>query len=600
MEITAPPRGEVLTSAAQRRLGLSTATVAAVAATAVAALMGVTGAAEQPALVAALRGLMVGVPLGVGLYAWRRHPDERFGLLLTATGAVCLITTLAESDDALSYTIGRWAGWYVVVMVAALVLAFPTGRLSGRTDRLLAGTMAAVVAVTNLPRLVLDTHFITPSPYTSCVENCPHNVFSLVNQSTEPAFVDAFLVPLSRGAVALVMAAIVVRVAVRTAGASYLMRRIYLPVLVLSAVHTAMLALIFAGWEREAASWLIALSIPGLSLAVLAGLLRWSLFEARALECVGRSLGRTPDPATLRDVLAQAFDDPELRVAFLAPDRPDGWADADGWPIAVPCPGDGRCMTDVRDGGAVVAALVHDEALRSEPKLLAAGAAMAGAVLAHGRLVSESGAALREVHRSRARMTRSIEGERRRIERALHDGAQQRLVALRIELPLAADLVRRDPERGIERLHRLQDAVEDALEDVRAVAHGVYPPLLADRGVAEALRALVARASVPVELTVGDLGRHAPAVETAVYLCVLDALANLDEHVPAPAHAVVDVQATPDALRFVVRAEAANGAPVHPAATLERMRDRLEAVGGDLMLTARRPGTVLRGQVPVS
>src|SRR5215211_6332376 len=121
METAVPPGGEVLTGATQRRLGLPTATAAAVAATVVAAAMGATGAAEQPALVAALRALMVGAPLGVGLYAWRRHPDERFGLLLTATGAVCLVTTLAESDDALSYTIGRWAGWYVVVMVAALV-----------------------------------------------------------------------------------------------------------------------------------------------------------------------------------------------------------------------------------------------------------------------------------------------------------------------------------------------------------------------------------------------------------------------------------------------------------------------------------------------
>ena len=181
-----------------------------------------------------------------------------------------------------------------------------------------------------------------------------------------------------------------------------------------------------------------------------------------------RADARVPGHAvTLRRVLAQAFGDPTLEIAFA---HDDGWADADGRSLTDL--GD-RAVREVRDEGALVAAIVHDAALDVSDELADAGVAMARVVLENERL-----------RQSRARLTAGAERERRRIERDLHDGAQQRLVALRIELELAEELVRRDPARGADRLRELEQEVDDALEELRTLAHGVYPPLLADRGLA--------------------------------------------------------------------------------------------------------------------
>jgi signal transduction histidine kinase len=599
--------GQLASPLVLRRAGLPVAIAATGAATVLAAVMGANAATADVALVAIARALMVGVPLGVGLYAWQHHHGDRFGALLMLTGAACLLTTLAESRDDLQYTVGRSAGWLMAVLLAYLILAYPSGRLSGRTDRRLVAAMAAVVGVFFVPRLALDPHLQTPNPFTSCVEGCPQNAFFLLGQ--EPWVVHSLVAPAGLLLTALVMAAVAVRILQRTASATRLARRMYLPLVVVSAAHATLVAMLAASRTLGApdeplqvVAWLIALSIPGIALAFLIGLVRWRLFVARALERIAASLDATPDTPTLRAVLADAFDDPAIEIAFQPPGG-GGWIDHAGRPLASPAAGQGRCLTPVRDGGARVAAIVHDEALRAEPDLLAAGTAITASVLAHSRLVAESGTVLREVQRSRARLTSGIERERRRIERELHDGANQRLVALRIALPLTADLVREDPLRGIARLRDLQDEVEDALEEVRSVAHGVYPPLLVDHGIVEALRVRAGRSPVAVELRAGGIGRQPPEIECAVYFCVLEALGNIEDHGDTVGRAIVHLDRGGAALRFVVRDEARNGGgvPVHSAESLESMRDRLTVVGGELLAgTDRRSGSVLRGRVPLA
>ncbi|HEX7289831.1 MAG TPA: histidine kinase [Conexibacter sp.] len=221
--------------------------------------------------------------------------------------------------------------------------------------------------------------------------------------------------------------------------------------------------------------------------------------------------------------------------------------------------------------------------------------------LENQRLAAEAQAAMRELQASRARIAASGERERRRIERDLHDGAQQRLVALRIELELAEELVRRDPARGAERLHRLEQEVDEALEELRALAHGVYPPLLADRGLPDALRAVADRAAVPVTLTARGVGRYPPEVESAVYYCVLEALQNVLKHARGTyADVELDGRARGE-LRLRVRDHGpglADGGRARGTG-IANMRDRLGALGGEVELTSvPGAGTLVRGWVP--
>ena len=578
---------------------------AGLAAVAVAATVAGSGAVEQPALVALARALMVGAPIAVGLYAWRHGPDERFGRLLIAAGAGWFVTTLAESGDELLYTVGRTAGWLVEVLLVYLILCFPTGKLRERTDRLLVGAMAAVVAAFFLPRLVLAKDFEVPSPFTSCTRDCPANgLFAL---DSEPALVDAILRPVGVVLVFAVMVAVVLRLWQRIRGATPWTRRMLTPVLAIAMAGAGALAVAIVArhvdptaWPVEVAAWLLALAVPAIALTFLAGLLRWRLFAERALRRLAEWVRGLPDAVTLRRAFAEAFDDPTVEIVFPA-SSPDGrWMDCWGHPAGLPGPGTGRSVSEVRNRGSVVAAIVHDEGLGARPELVQAGVSMAGVVLDNQRLAAEAQASLLELKRSRARIAAGAAQERRRIERDLHDGAQQRLVALRIELGLAEDLVRSDPERGVARLRELERGLDDALEELRALAHGVYPPLLADRGLVEALRAAAARSIIPVELAAHGVGRFRPEVESAVYFCILEALQNALKHARGARRVVVRVDSGPrDQLQFSVRDDGAGTPSLRAGAGITNMRDRLAAVGGDVEVASTpRVGTVVRGSVP--
>jgi signal transduction histidine kinase len=592
MELAAPGarrRLERLDRRVVRGAGCALATI-----TAAAAAAAIAASADQPTLDALARALIVGVPIGIGLWASGRLESDRFALLLAGLGALMLIATLGDSTNELAYTVGRAFGWIVELLIVYLILSFPTGRLPSRTDRFLFGAMALIVLVLFVPRLWIAQDFPVPSPYTSCTEDCPGNAFFLLG--TEPGFVDAFLVPVSALAAIALAAAVALRVGERVRDATPLARRILVPVLVVGVARMVLLGFGFALreadpdlWLVQGVSWALALSVPALAVAFLVALVRWELFAARALEHLAEWLRELPDATALRRALADAFGDPTLEVAVP--------------PGPIPEPGPGRSLSEVRDRGALVATIVHDEALRVSPQLLHAGLAMAGVVLDKQRLAAEADVATRELRRSRARIAATAERERRRIERDLHDGAQQRLVALRIELELAEELVLRDPLEGIGRLQQLEAQVDETLEELRSLAHGVYPPLLADCGLDEALRTVAARSPVPVELSVSDVGRYPPEVESAVYFCVLEALQNVLKHAASAHRVVVRLAGGRAQLRFSVRDDGAGtgSGPVTPGAGITNMYDRLSAVGGEVSVTSRQGvGTTVRGRVPVS
>ena len=276
--------------------------------------------------------------------------------------------------------------------------------------------------------------------------------------------------------------------------------------------------------------------------------------------------------------------------------------DADGARVALPESRAGQLVTTVEGGaGEPIAAIVHDEALRGQDELIEAVAGYARITIENMRLYADVEASLAEARESRSRIVASADRERRKIERDLHDGAQQRLVALRIKLELAGDALGRDPEAGRDRIRALGAEVEETLDEIRALAHGVYPPLLSDEGLGEALRATARRAPLPATVSVDGIRRYAPEVESAVYFCCVEALQNAAKHAGAGAN--VSVRLTEDdRLRFEVRDDGAGFDPVAAGSGtgLTNMRDRISAVGGDLELSAAPgEGVAVIGSVPV-
>jgi signal transduction histidine kinase len=347
----------------------------------------------------------------------------------------------------------------------------------------------------------------------------------------------------------------------------------------------------------------VVIAIPTAVLAFHVGALRSRDAADSALQRVAACAAESASPAVLRGVLADALHDPSVEIVFPTYTPGDGWLDAYGRPVALPEAGSGRRVQEVHARGVLLAAIVHDERLRVRPDVHAACADIAGVLLDNRRLAAEAALSLCEVRRSRARIAASAAHERRRIQRDLHDGAQQRLVALRIELDIAQDLVRRDPEQGARLVRDLGRKAEEALDELRALAHGVYPALLADRGLAPALRAAAAGGTGKVEVQADGVPRYSTEIESAVYFCVLEALQNVAKHAGRTPRTLVRLEDADGELRFTVRDEGGgtHDGRVHAGTGITNMRDRLAALSGDVAVTSPPgAGTTVNGRVPTA
>jgi signal transduction histidine kinase len=207
-----------------------------------------------------------------------------------------------------------------------------------------------------------------------------------------------------------------------------------------------------------------------------------------------------------------------------------------------------------------------------------------------------------ELQASRGRLVAAADAERRRIERNLHDGAQQHLVAIAVKVRLLEQLAERDPERAHSLMTQLQDDVRSAIEELRSLAHGIYPPLLSSSGLGQAMSAACRRAPLPAEVEADGVGRHSPEVEAAIYFCCLEALQNAAKYAGPEASARVRIWEEAGGLLFEVSDDGAGfqPGPHGEGAGLTNMRDRLGAVGGTLRVESNGHGTRVHGAVPMS
>ena len=331
-------------------------------------------------------------------------------------------------------------------------------------------------------------------------------------------------------------------------------------------------------------------SVLTLPAAVIAVILRSRLGRPRADDLVVEL--RTQTPATMRERLARALGDPTLEVAY----RIEGgrYVDASGRPVELPETGD-RAVTSVTAGGEAVAVLIHDPALLDEPALVESVRATAGLVLENERLAAEVRSQLAEVRASRGRIVAAADAERGRIERNLHDGAQQRLVTLSLGLGLEAS---RADAGTAGALVRAQDEVEQAIAELRELARGIHPTLLRDEGLQAAVEALARRVPLPVSVNGAVQERLPDPVELAAYFVVSEALTNVVKHASAT-QASVSLERQQRRLCVTVADDGRGGAVITAGSGLAGLRDRLDALDATLAVDSRvGHGTTIRAEFP--
>ena len=548
------------------------------------------------------RAVAVGLPVAVGLLAWRRPPFERFGRLLVATGAAVLVVTLSLSDNAVLYSTGRVVHWGVEAALVYLILAFPSGGLTQRVDRALAAAAVGLVALLFLPTALLVETYPTPAPWTSC-SDCPHNAFMAV--AHEPRIIEQVVIPAQVLLAIALFVTIIARLADRVRGATRLGRRTLTPLLVVAMGWALLLGVTLGvrlAWPGtvlvEVMAWLVAFTVPAMAVAFLIGLMRWWVYVGASLRRLAARLRSPLEPEALQSALADAFEDPSLEVVYR---RAGGWVDGQGQTLAPPAPGSGRCLTEIGNGDRIVGGLIHDAALQHERVFSDAVASSAGLMLESHRLAADTDLLLREVHDSRARIAASADDQRRRIEREIHEGAQQRLLSLRIRVNLAAR-PGQDSAAASVALRELAGEVDAAIAEVGSIARSTYPFALTDQGLAAALALAANDAPIPTTVVAESQRRYAADIENAVYFCCLEAMQNAAQHAGDSAAVRIVIAERGDSVCFDVRDDGA-GFDVDAVAAgvgLTTIRDRVAAVGGRVSVDSTPGrGTRISAVIPV-
>lgn len=535
----------------------------------------------QPGLHAALAYWITIPYIAAGLIAWRRRPDSRLGVLMVAAGFASFLNFLVWSNNDGLFTLGVATQFLPPVLFLHVFLAFPSGRLESRLDR--AVVMAAYgAAALTIPALAL-------------AQESPRNVVALV---AAPAVADILqhlqLLVIS----GLSLAGIAVLARRRRHNGRPLRTALGLLVDAFSLGLLMIALLLLAGFFEWTAVQepvrLVTFAVIGVApIVFLIGLLAARLGRASVGDLLV-DVGANPGPGELQYAVARALRDPSATVAYRVEEY-DAYADVDGHRTdASPAPG--RSATPIIRDGTSVGMLLHDPALDDEPELLSSVAAATGMTIHNAQLQVELRARLEELRGSRMRILQAERRERRRLERDLHDGAQQRLVALSLELGEMAELVTDPALRA--RVDAARAEVTASLADLRDLARGIHPAAVSDHGLMVALESFATRATVPVRIIGAIDGRLPEQVELAAFFVVSEALANTAKHADASS-AVITLDRGAASLCVEVADDGVGGATTEGGTGLRGLADRMEALGGRLQVwSARGHGTRLRAEIP--
>ena len=530
----------------------------------------------------------------VGLFAWYRRPDNRVGALMVATAFAWYFVLAGNTEPPLLFTIGNLFSNLFVATAIHLLLAFPSGRLETVVDRVVVGIGYAATTVLWLPFAL----YTDPAEF-GCTE-CPENLLVV---DADPGFVDAWLDALGVLGIAL-MLTVLVRLVQRWRTASAPLRRAVEPVFLVGAAFMVALAALLAVTLFEPFAdelvvslfYACAVAFGLVPYVFLAGLVRGRWIRGRGLGALISWLGQPHEPGGLRAELARALGDPSVELAYWLPDSAQ-YVDAAGRPAALQSPG--RAVTEVERDGRRIAAIVHDPALLDDAEQVHAAGAAAALALENERLEAELRATVEELKASRARIVESGYAARRRLERDLHDGAQQRLVSLALSLRMFRSRVEGDPD-AVQELDSARSELDHALGELRELARGIHPSVLTDRGLGAALEGLARRAPLPVELRATPTERLPDRVEAAAYFVVAEALTNVAKYAQAT-HARVSVEPDGGQVLVAVSDDGVGGADPAAGSGLRGLLDRISAVGGRLEVDSQPgQGTTVQATIPIA
>ncbi len=555
-----------------------------------------TNPAASPAHAAApLRVAIILSLIAAGLYAQTSKIQARMGGLLVGVGLFSSLWLLNGSSNPMLFSIGVVCSGTAPLVFSYLVLAHPTGRLRSRTEQRFLLLTGATLALLWLLGILVSRQPPLKTPLLQCVPSCPGNEFTLGSGTDAGDLLQAITVivwlALAVGAPILLWR--------RSRSRPAPVRRSLTPVATIATAAALLLVCdlvsVEAGWSARTFGALYVCAAAVIPLGVLLGLSRERLFMGQTLAEFVNQLARAPqaEPETL---MAAALRDPSLKIAYRRPGR-GTYVDATGAPL-LELPGD-QAVTWIERDGRPIAAVIYDPELSDCHRFVQAAGAAALIRLERAQLEASTS----DLAASRLRVIDMAAAERRRLERDLHDGVQQHLVGLRIRLELAAEAVKEDPGRAERLLAVMGSQMDEALDEVRSLARGIYPSLLADCGLIEALRAVARSSTTPVEVRAARVGRYGEDVEIAVYFSCLEALQNVTKHAGSGARATVTLRAGDGQLSFEVRDSGVGFTPrtADPRAGIDNMRDRIEAVGGKLDVRSRTGrGTAVRGSVPVA
>ena len=527
--------------------------------------------------------------LGVGLVAWQQYPAERIGLLFTLVGYAWFLPSLGRLHDALAFTAGNLLVNLYQSCLAHLALAWPYGRLRSRLDRVVvAGTYCW-----NFGNTAVSMIFWNPRA-NGCSAACPANLLLADSSNRLHNAIGSVTSVISIGVTAAVAALIAwhwwsARGYARRAMTSLIW--VALPIAAYIGVLNFQSDLGISNLLAYGVGPLILITAPA---AYAIGMLRTGVTR-RAIGAALVELEPGPPPGRLRDALSRALGDPALQIAFRTQDS-SGYLDTSGQPVDPAQLPAGRVLTPLDAGGD--AALIHPNELRHEPDLVKVAVTAASLALEHARLQAEVQAQLEQVRASRARIVEAGDAERRRLERDLHDGAQQRLVTLSLALGMARSRAAgADPEL-VSLIEAAGKEAREALVELRELARGIHPAVLTETGLAGAIQALVERS--PVATTIAEVphGRFPPAIEATAYFVVCEALANIAKHALADS-AQVTIRQLPGRLIVQVSDNGAGGARPEGGSGLRGLADRVASAGGVLRIDSPPGrGTRLEADIP--
>jgi signal transduction histidine kinase len=521
--------------------------------------------------------------MGVGVYWWIRRPASRFGPLLIAFGVCAWIVSWQASDLPLAYDLGVLAEGPTFMLTFYLFLAFPMGRIEPPAARWVMVVLFVAVFGFFVPWALLTPALAGAGALTACASACPENVLQV---GLAPDLVSKIGKAETYLALGVTLATIVIY-GRRLATASRPQRRALMAVAVTSLLWLpAYFVTNFARLVLEASAetvttlgWFIVAARVLLPLGFLFALWQADRFAGAALKSLFEHIAQRPSPQRWRQAIAGALDDPEVRIGYYDPTE-DVFREPDGSEIAPALDGGGRAWVPIQRDGKPVAAMVVDETLTEDPELVRAAGTATLVAVQHG----------------------ALEGEvRHQIERDIHDSAQQRLVALRINLALAGEQLESVKDREV--FERLDGEVERTIEELRAVTKGTVPGILPQAGLGAALQVAAAEAGIPVTMSVQGLTRHSAELETAVYFCCMECLQNAAKHAGRDASVQLRLSEADGRLRFCVSDDGVGFDPAAVArgAGLTNLAERVGAAAGILHIEARPGhGTRVTGEVPTS